>query len=145
MPQRRSWDVAQCDCLAIRQAARQITQLYERHLSNDGLKAGQYAILRKLSVLGSTSIGDLAHSMVMDATSVTRAIKLLQRDGLVGVSGADDLRTRLVHVTGKGRTKLRAANVSWRKAQDQFERAFGASEARQLRRTMLRVVESMDA
>src|SRR3569832_1432102 len=106
-------DVARCDCLAIRQAARQITQHYERHLSNERLTANQYAILRKLSGLGPLSIGDLAGSMVMDATTVTRAIGPLTRDGLLEIARTKDLRTRLVGLTRQGRAKLRAADKHW--------------------------------
>jgi len=136
---------ARCDCLAIRQAARQITKLYERHLSQHDLTANQYAIMRKLSALGRLSVGDLAKSMVMDASSVTRAIKPLQRDKLLAVRPAKDKRTRLVDVTARGRTKLEAATGSWREAQETFEQAFGAADAEELRQTMWRVVESIPA
>ncbi|MGN6570664.1 MAG: MarR family winged helix-turn-helix transcriptional regulator [Pseudolabrys sp.] len=145
MAERTIRTAAQCDCLAIRQAARQITQLYEGHLSKAGLTANQYAILRKLSGLGRLSIGDLAETMVMDSTTVTRAIKPLFRDGLLGVARAKDKRTRLVDVTARGRAKLRAADGHWRKAQDAFEQAFGAADAQALRQTMWRVVESIPA
>ena len=137
--------MAQCDCLAIRQAARQITQFYERHLSKAGLTANQYAILRKLSGAECLSIGALAESMVMDATTVTRAIKPLLRDGLLGAVPARDRRTRLIRVTARGRTKLGAADRRWREAQDTFEQAFGAADAQALRRTMWRVVETVPA
>ena len=145
MAERTIRSAARCDCLAIRQAARQITQFYERHLSKEGLTANQYAILRKLAGLGRLSVGDLASSMVMDATTVTRAIRPLLRDGLLVVSHAEDRRTRLVDVTDQGRAKLSAADSHWREAQGAFEQAFGAAEAEALRQTMWRVVETMPA
>jgi len=145
MAERNIRSAARCDCLAIRQAARQITQLYERELSKQGLTANQYAIMRKLSALGQLSIGELADSMVMDATTVTRAIKPLLRDKLLAVATGKDKRSRLVDVTARGRSKLRAAEPHWRDAQTTFERAFGAANAETLRQTMWRVVESIGA
>ena len=145
MPERTIRSAAQCDCLAIRQAARQITQFYERHLSKEDLTANQYAILRKLSGLGQLSIGDLASSMVMDSTTVTRAVRPLLRDRLLGMTRTKDKRTRLVDVTATGRAKLRSADAHWKKAQDAFEHAFGAADAQALRQTMWRVVESIPA
>lgn len=143
MSHRTIRNVAQCDCLAIRQAARQITQFYERHLSKEGLTANQYAILRKLSGLGRLTVGDLAQSMVMDATTVTRAIRPLLRDRLLRAVPGKDQRTRLIDLTAGGRAKLRAADAHWRDAQDAFEQAFGAADAQAMRQTMWRVVESM--
>jgi len=134
--------VALCDCLAIRQAARQITQLYERYLSREGLSANQYAILRKLSPFEGLSISHLALSMVMDATSVSRAIKPLVRDGLISVSTDQDARTRKLELTKAGRIRLKSATVLWQRAQDEFEATFGPEEAQRLRHTMWRVVES---
>jgi len=133
--------VALCDCLAIRQAARQITQLYERYLSREGLSANQYAILRKLSQFEDLSISHLALSMVMDATSVSRAIKPLVRDLLISVSTDQDARTRKLKLTKTGRVRLKSATVLWQKAQHQFEAAYGLQEAQHLRHTMWRVVE----
>ncbi len=134
--------VALCDCLAIRQAARQITQLYDRYLSRESLSANQYAILRKLSRFEGLSISHLALSMVMDATSVSRAIKPLVRDGLISVRTDQDARTRKLELTEAGRVRLKSATVLWQRAQDEFEAAFGPKEAQHLRHTMWRVVES---
>jgi DNA-binding MarR family transcriptional regulator len=134
--------IALCDCLAIRQAARQITQLYDRYLSREGLGANQYAILRKLSGFEGLSISQLALSMVMDATSVSRAIKPLVRDGLISISTDQDARTRKLELTEVGRARLKSATVLWQRAQDEFEAAFGQEEAQHLRHTMWRVVES---
>src|SRR5262249_58617458 len=66
---------ALCNCLALRQAARHATQLYDRHLAAEGLKTSQYSILAKLLRLGPQSIGALAHLMVIDRTTPTRALE----------------------------------------------------------------------
>ena len=66
------FDRTRCNCLALRQAARQVTQLYDRHMAGEGLRANQYSILSKLSRLGPMSINTLAAQMVMDRTTMDR-------------------------------------------------------------------------
>src|SRR5579871_1756027 len=79
-----------CNCLALRQAARHATQLYDRHLAAEGLKTSQYSILAKLLRLGPQSIGALAEMMVMDRTTTTRAVRPLARDKLVVIAPGED-------------------------------------------------------
>src|SRR3974377_2172728 len=49
-----------CNCLAIRQAARVITQLYDRHLAAENLRTTQYSILSKLGRLGPPPVNSTA-------------------------------------------------------------------------------------
>lgn len=133
-------DMAACNCLAIRQAARQVTQLYERHMAGAGLTASQYSILAKLSRLGPQSINALAAEMVMDRTTTGRAIRPLARDKLVAVDAGRDARTRLVRLTPAGAKRLEAAAACWRAAQHEFESAYGTAEATALRAALARVV-----
>lgn len=133
-------NMAACNCLAIRQAARQVTQLYERHMAATGLTASQYSILAKLSRLGPQSINALAAEMVMDRTTTGRAIRPLQRDKLVAVDAGSDARTRLVRLTPKGAKRLEAAAACWRDAQNEFEGVYGTAEAAALRAALARVV-----
>lgn len=132
-------DFTTCNCLAIRQAARQITQLYERHMAAVGLTASQYSILAKLSRLGPLSINALAAEMVMDRTTTGRAIRPLERDRLVAVEAGSDARTKLVRLTPAGTKRFKAAAAHWREAQQEFERAYGGDEAAALRTALARV------
>jgi len=133
-------DQSTCNCLALRQAARHVTRIYEGHLASVGLRASQYSILAKLDRLGPLSINELAQSMVMDRTTLGRAIRPLERDGLLAIAAGDDGRTRSVRLTAAGAARLRAAAAKWREAQKQFETAFGAEDAADLRTVLRRVV-----
>lgn len=133
-------DPAACNCLALRQAARQVTQLYERHMAAAGLSASQYSILAKLARLGPLSINALSAAMVMDRTTTGRAVRPLARDKLVAVDAGADARTRLVRLTPVGTKRLKAADLCWREAQREFERVYGAAEAAEMRATLVRVV-----
>ena len=65
-------DQTACNCLALRQAARHVSQIYDGHLASEGLRTTQYSILAKLNRLGPLSINELAKSMVMDRTARPR-------------------------------------------------------------------------
>jgi DNA-binding MarR family transcriptional regulator len=135
-------DQTPCNCLALRQAARHLSQIYDRHLADAGLRGSQYSILSKLSRLGPMPIGKLAAAMVMDRTALGRALRPLERDKLVKVGAGPDGRTRSVSLTTAGEARFKAANVHWRKAQREFEGKFGSDEAAVLRSTLRRVVEA---
>jgi DNA-binding MarR family transcriptional regulator len=135
-----SLDPTTCNCLALRQAARHVSQIYDGHLTSEGLRTTQYSILAKLDRLGPMSINALAKSMVMDRTTLGRAIRPLERDGLLTIGAGDDGRTRSLRLTARGQARLRAAKAKWRDAQKEFEIAFGARDAADLRAILRRVV-----
>ena len=132
-----------CNCLAVRQAARQVTQLYDEELSETGLRSTQYAVLSRLSSIAPATMQSLAEALVMDRTTLAHNLKPLERDGLVSV-GADenDRRVRRLVLTAKGKATLATAKKAWNRAQDRFERAFGHDDAVALRKLLARVVEA---
>ena len=131
---------SECNCLALRQAARHVSQIYERHMAAEGLKSTQYSILSKLNRLGPLSINELAKSMVMDRTTLGRAVRPLERDKLLTIGPGDDGRTRRLKLTPTGQAKLKTAMTTWREAQKEFELAFGPDQSAELRATLRRVV-----
>jgi len=145
MPKRAAAELDQtpCNCLALRQAARHVSQIYDRHLADTGLRGTQYSILSKLGRLGPMPIGKLADSMVMERTALSRAIRPLAREKLVKIGPGPDNRTSSVALTGAGEAKLKTAMLRWKEAQKEFENAYGAGEADALRASLARVVHSM--
>ena len=133
-------DRTACNCLALRQAARHISQIYESYLASEGLRTTQFSILAKLDRLGPLSINELAKSMVLDRTTLGRAIRPLQRDRLLTIGAGEDGRTRILRLTATGEARLKAATTKWREAQKKFEMTFGARDAAELRSVLERVV-----
>ena len=131
-----------CNCLALRQAARHVSQIYDAHLALVGLRTTQYSILAKLKRLGPLSINALANSMVMDRTTLGRAIRPLERDKLLAIGAGDDGRTRSLCLTATGAARLKAATEKWREAQQEFETAFGAHDAAELRTVLRRAISA---
>jgi DNA-binding MarR family transcriptional regulator len=124
----------ECNCFALRQAARYVTQLYERHLGQVGVTPAQFTILAKLSRRSNLTMIDLADAMVMDRTTLVRALKPLQRDGLVSVESAEhDARTHVFSLTRRGERLYGEAVQAWRAAQEEFEQKFGHARSKALR------------
>jgi DNA-binding MarR family transcriptional regulator len=123
-----------CNCLAVRQAARHVTQFYDQLLAPSGLRTTQFSILAKLRRLGPMTINALAAEMVMDRTTLGRNILPLERDGLIAVEqGSRDRRSKELRVTEAGEARFRAGMKGWAQAQRQFEKAFGEKRTADMR------------
>ena len=130
----------ECNCLAVRQAARHVTQFYDQCLAPTGLRTTQFSILAKLRRHGPTTINALATELVMDRTTLGRNILPLERAGLIAVTkGSLDRRSKELHLTQAGIEQFRAAIKEWAKAQSRFETVYGPQRAAELR-TLLRAV-----
>jgi DNA-binding MarR family transcriptional regulator len=109
----------------------------------DFLKDADHAVFQGRAGLALPvwlSINELAKSMVMDRTTLGRAIRPLQRDRLLTIGAGEDGRTRSLRLTATGEARLKAATAKWREAQKEFEMKFGARDAVELRGILERVV-----
>ncbi len=132
-----------CNCFAIRQAARHVTRLYERYLADAQLTSAQFSILGALGQGGPMSMTDLAEVLVMDRTTLLRAMKPLQREDLLkSTPGSGDPRQLVFSLSPAGLRKLKQAMPLWNKAQEEFEAGIGAAEAARLRRSLLALARS---
>lgn len=135
--------IQDCNCLAIRQAARHVTQFYDQLFAPVGLRATQFAILGRLGRNGAMTINALAAALVMDRTTLGRNILPLQRDGLIEIAASPlDRRRRELRLTEAGRARLDAARGRWAAAQERFDAVFGGERAASLRGLLREVVAS---
>ena len=135
--------IRECNCLALRQAARHVTQFYDQHLAAAGLRTTQFSILAKLKGLGPMTINALARELVMDRTTLGRTMLPLERDGLISISdSADDRRSKNLALTKAGAERLHRAARLWSNGQKAFETKFGAKRAAELRALLSEVVSS---
>ena len=132
-----------CNCVALRRGARQVTSFYDQRLAPSGLRTTQYSILHHLLRLGAQPIQRFAEAMAMDRTTMTRALKPLEREGLIVMGAGKDGRTRALEVTAKGRARLSEAAPLWEQAQSEFEASFGATESAELRRILARLAGAL--
>jgi DNA-binding MarR family transcriptional regulator len=132
---------ADCNCLAVRQAARYVTQFYDQHLAAAGLRTTQYGILAKLKRHGPMSINMLAAELIMDRTTLGRNVRPLERDGLIVIEpDQDDRRSKVLRLSKAGDARFQRAHKAWAEAQKSFEGAYGGKEAAELRARLRDVV-----
>ena len=135
--------VPECNCLALRQAARHVTQFYDQCLAPSGLRTTQLSILARLKRLGPLTINALARELVMDRTTLGRNMLPLEREGLIAIEErALDRRSKVLHLTKAGAERVRAARKLWGEAQTHFEKSFGTERASTLRKELRAVAAS---
>jgi len=141
MPTESPAPFPECNCLALRQAARHVTRFYDQYLASTGLRTTQFSILAKLKGLGPTTINALARELVMDRTTLGRTMLPLERDGLIAIKdGILDRRSKELALTKAGTERLQRAAKLWIEAQKVFTERFGARRAADLRGLLGEVV-----
>ncbi|MDP9649119.1 MULTISPECIES: MarR family winged helix-turn-helix transcriptional regulator [Paraburkholderia] len=122
------------DCFAIRQAARYVSQIYDRHLASVGLTITQFSLLGRLKRTGPMTMKQLAEAMRMQRTTLVRTIQPLRRSGLLlSEAHGPDARALSVTLTPEGEARLEAGRKHWHAAQAEFEHSFGGQRAQALR------------
>ena len=124
-----------CLCLHLQRAARALARRFDEAFRPLGLTSGQYSLMMSLNRREPPSIGSVASLLAMDRTTLTAALKPLQRRRLVTVMiDADDRRSRRLKLTGAGRALLARAVPAWRRTHAEIERALPRAGADRLRR-----------
>jgi DNA-binding MarR family transcriptional regulator len=114
-----------CACFNLRKAARRVTSFYDAALKSCGLKVTQMTLLTAIRVLEPVTINRLAKAIVMDRTTLSRNVSLLNKKGMINIEPGYDLRTRKIALTQKGHTALVAAFPFWQKAQLEIIKELG--------------------
>ena len=129
-----------CLCLASQRAARMLARRFDRAFQPVGITNGQYSLMMALNAPQPMKLGQLANFLAMDRTTLTAALKSLERRGLV-VVGSDekDRRTRLMSLTQAGRDKLEAAIPIWCAEHAALDAELSITEARNLRAALGRL------
>lgn len=124
-----------CTCFHLRRAARQVSQIYDHELAAVQLSLNEYSILRHAQ-RGTRLIGELADSLGMDRTTLTRNLRPLLGAGLLRESRGEDARQRVIALTARGARRLGSAQPHWQRAQQRIDASFGAAASAGLRQTL---------
>jgi DNA-binding MarR family transcriptional regulator len=134
-----------CACNNLRKAVRAVTQYYDDVMRPSGLRVTQFGLLSTIGEFGTATIGALAELSVMDRTTLTRNLKLLEQEGLVTIAAGQDARVREVSLTPEARERLAVAYRYWKKAQTHVGDVMGVEAVRRLFRGLSHVVEAARA
>jgi DNA-binding MarR family transcriptional regulator len=111
-----------CLCLHTQRAARALARRFDEALRPVGLTNGQFSLLMSLNRPEPPSMAPVAALLAMDRTTLTAALKPLERRGLVAVSvDPNDRRGRLLRLTPDGQALLRKAVPIWERTHGEAE------------------------
>ena len=126
-----------CLCLHAQRAARALARRFDEALGPVGLTNQQFSLLMALNRPEPPSMNPVAALLAMDRTTLTAALKPLERRGLVTVApDLADRRTRRLHLTDAGQATLCAAVPIWRETHAEVEAGLPGIDARQLRASL---------
>ena len=117
-----------CASFNFRRATRAITALYDKALQESGIRSTQFAILTAVAKTQPASISTISEILIMDATTLTRSLELLRKQGLLTISPRSKMRQRFLNLTLEGEKALARAIPLWRKIQQKFEESMGGSD-----------------
>ncbi len=112
-----------CLCLHVQRAARALARRFDEELRPFDLTNGQFSLLMSLNRPDPPPMGPVASLLAMDRTTLTAALKPLERRGLVKIaSDPSDRRSRILILTAKGRSLLARALPVWQRTHEEIER-----------------------
>jgi len=128
-----------CAAFNFRRTARAVTRLYDLGLEPSGLRATQFAILTAIAKFQPVSISRIGEILVLDQTTLTRSLGLLQKQRYLEISPRSVRRLRFLTLTDSGVKALAIAVPLWRKVQAKFLAEMGGDTWPMLRNELERL------
>jgi DNA-binding MarR family transcriptional regulator len=128
-----------CYSLASKRGARYLARLYDRCFVPVNITSSQFSILSLIGHEPGITVVKLANLMVMERTSLVRALAPLEKAGFVTKSLPKSGRALEFSLTKAGSKKVSDAIPFWTAAQQEFEKEFGKEKAASLREILLSV------
>ena len=123
-----------CLCLHMQRAARALARRFDDALRPIGLTNGQFSLLMSLNRPEPPDMGAVASLLGMDRTTLTAALKPLQRRRLLNIRvDPADRRTRIMTLTPQGRRLLARAVPVWRRTHAAVEALLPGGDPDRLR------------
>jgi DNA-binding MarR family transcriptional regulator len=131
-----------CVCLHVQRAARALARQFDDALRPVGLTHGQFSLMMALNQPAAPSIGAVAALLAMDRTTLTAALKPLQRRRLVRVTpDPADRRSRQLALTAHGLHLLARAVPIWERTHREVEQRVPDGEPASLMHSLQRLSE----
>lgn len=134
-------DIAEsCLCFHTQKAARALARRFDAVFRPLGITNGQFSMMTMLSAAEHRRMKEVASFLRMDRTTLTAAIKALERAGLaLVVADPKDRRSRLIGLTPAGRAVFEQARPIWCAEHARLEEEKADVDAAALR-TMLKAL-----
>lgn len=123
-----------CTNAKLRRLNRIVSRHYDQQIAPTGLKMTQYSLICHVLELGPVRPVDLARTMAIDASTLTRNLKPLVTAGWLSNDVGEDARSHLVTITESGREKRSTVQTQWRSAQLSMNELLGIERVKVLHR-----------
>ncbi len=111
-----------CLCLHVQRAARALARRFDEALRPVNLTNGQFSLMMSLNRPKPAGMTAVASLLAVDRTTLTAALKPLERRGLIKVmADPADRRSRLLMLTKNGRGLLARAVPIWEETHRKVE------------------------
>jgi DNA-binding MarR family transcriptional regulator len=129
-----------CACTALRKASRAVTRLYDETMDETGMSIVQFSILRNIARHDALPLMQLADRLVMDRTTLYRALKPIEQRGWISLSDGGG-RSKLASLTARGQKALQDATSAWQAAQARLLGRVGMQDWAAIEASLARLVE----
>lgn len=109
----------------MRKVTRAVTQYFDRFLEPTGIRATQFTLLVALFSTKGKTLTEIAESLVMDRTTLTRNLKPLEKSGLIATVQTLDKRSKAYVLTEKGEQAVERCIPLWQQAQSSVVNSLG--------------------
>jgi DNA-binding MarR family transcriptional regulator len=133
-----------CLCLHVQRAARALARHFDDVFRPLDLTSGQYSLLMSLNRPAPT-MGNTADFLAMDRTTLTAALKPLERRGLVKIlADGEDRRVKRLVLTPAGNAVLVKAYALWQEHHGAIEAEMASPGADAVRSGLIRMVQKLE-
>lgn len=119
-----------------------MTRIYDQELRKAGIEITQFGLLTALALTGEATQKRLSAGFVMDSTTLTRTLALLQKHGWIRVRRGEDRRERLFSLTPAGKQQMAKAQPHWERAESQLRQQLGDVAWKRMKRAVSQLTDA---
>ena len=106
-----------CFCVSVRGLANRLTQLYDDRMAPFDLRVTQYSVMKKIVDKPNSTISEIAQMCDLDRTTLTRSLRILERDGWLEFVKAKDQREKRLQIKATKTSDFDRAQRAWQQVQ----------------------------
>ena len=131
-----------CASLNFRRTSHMVTRMYDLAMQESGVRSTQFALLVGIAKLQPVTMGTLATVLMLDRSTLSRSLRLLEKERMIEISKRAAMRQRFLKLTYSGEKALQRSLPLWRAAHARFVEAVGADYWLKLRNELEIIAKS---
>jgi DNA-binding MarR family transcriptional regulator len=134
------------DCISfkVRKLDRLLARQYDYVLAEAQLTSPQFSLLRHIYRFGPITIKDLALKMGFEHSSLSRNLRIAEKNGWVKIQKGVDARSRVITTTRSGNQTHQKAKILWERHQTKVIEILGREAAMELSKMVDRAIEKVE-